>query len=160
MSQFYEGEDVEGASRWLKDAAYRKGGAKCPCCGRHVQVYKRSFTIDMACFLILLVKEYGKIVSRGWEWVDVKQFNVRGGDYAKVLHWGLAVLKENDFDPSRKNVGMWKPTHEGIRFVQDKLQIPSHKFLYLNEVVGQSNKLIGIRDALGTHFDYEVLMNS
>jgi hypothetical protein len=157
MTYFYEGEDLEGAERWMRKAAYRTGGTHCPCCGRHVQVYKRKLTRDMARFVVLLLKEYRKIPGT---WVDVRLFPVRGGDYAKVAHWGLAILKENESDPEKKNSGLWKPTQLGVRFAVGAEKVPSHVHLYLNEVVGYSHRLIDVREALGSGFRYDELMNS
>jgi hypothetical protein len=160
MSYFYEGEDVEGAGMWLKEAAWRTGGVLCPCCGRHVQVYKRHLPTDVARFMVLLVRAWLKVPEGRREWIDIRHFSFRGGDYAKAIHWGLAALKENTTDPEKKNCGLWRPTILGTTFVRGQVKIPSHVFLYLNEVVGHSERLIDIQEALGKKFNYEELMNS
>lgn len=159
MGYWYEGEDVEGAAAWLKEAAWRAGGVSCPCCGRHTQVYRRRLPADAARFVVLLVHLWQRTPTARREWIDIRHFEVRGGDYAKAVHWGLAELKENTFDPEKKNCGLWKPTQRGIDFVNGA-RVPSHVFLYLNEVVGHSDSFVGVREALGEKFNYEELMNS
>lgn len=160
MTRFYEGEDIEGASAWLKEASWRAGGVSCPCCGRHTQVYKRPLSGDMARFMVFLVCTWLRIPAERREWIDIQHFDVRGGDYAKVVHWKLAEVKENDSDPDKKSSGLWRPTQLGIDFVLNRVEVPSHVFLYLNEVVGHSEQQVYIREAIGKKFSYEELMNA
>ncbi len=160
MGYWYEGEDVEGAGRWLKEAAWRAGGVSCPCCGRHIQIYKRHLPTDAARFTVLLVRTWLRTPEEQREWVDIRHFSFRGGDYAKAIHWGLAELKENTSDPEKKNCGLWRPTRLGITFAGGIARVPSHVFLYLNEVVGHSERRIDVVEALGKKFNYEELMNS
>jgi hypothetical protein len=130
-------------------------GTSCPCCGQFAKVYKRKMRSDMAHWLIWLV-----LKCRDSEdgWADVRQATVRNGDYAKTAHWGLAVQKMNQ-DTSKKNSGLWRPTDLGVQFVECRLKVPSHVHLYDNSVVGWSDKMVTVVEALGEHFNYQELMN-
>jgi hypothetical protein len=52
----------------------------------------------------------------------------------------------------------WRPTDKGRAFAYDKATVPRHAMIFNGEVVGFSEKRIGIRDALGKQFSYEELM--
>lgn len=110
--------------------------------------------------MMLLVRTWLRTPIERREWIDIQHFNFRGGDYAKVIHWNLAELKENTIELGKKNCGLWKPTQYGIDFVQGKVKIAARVFLYLNEVIGRDDQSINIQEALGNKFNYEDLMNS
>ena len=131
-------------------------GTSCPCCGQFAKVYKRKMRSSLAHWLIWLV-----LKSRDSEdgWADVRQASVRNGEYAMVAHWGLAVQKMNE-STAKKHSGLWMPTDLGVQFVEGVLKVPSHVHLYDNSVVGWSNKMITVVEALGEHFDYQELMSA
>ncbi len=83
-----------------------------------------------------------------------------GGDYAKLRHWGLAELKPNDDDPSKKDSGLWRPTEKGRRFAYRQIRVPRYVYLYKNKVMGFSEETISIEEALKVSFDYDDLMQA
>lgn len=138
-------------------------GSHCPCCGQYCKVYRRKFTWEMAAWLIWVYQEYcaAKKFRAGFiALVDVRQYSLRGGDYAKTAYWGLAERKPKDpEDKARRTSGLWKPTEKGEDFVQQRISIPSHAYVYNNEVKWFSDSKVDIIQALGNKFDYEELMS-
>jgi hypothetical protein len=138
-------------------------GSHCPCCGQYCKVYRRKFTSEMAAWLIWMYRDYATLTKWRYgcnHWVDVKRYSLRGGDYAKTAYWGLAERKPKDpEDTSKRTSGLWKPTVKGEHFVQQRISIPSHAFVYNNEVKWFSDSKVDIVQALGNKFDYEELMN-
>jgi len=137
--------EMDYARRRMYERAAGKHGATCPCCDRFIKVYRRSFTADMARCLILLERE-------GRDWVDIKRLPVRGGDYAKAVHWGVV-------ETQGENSGLWRITEMGVGFIGGRVRLPAHVFLLKNVCVEVDDVQIGIRDALRTKFDFEALMN-
>jgi hypothetical protein len=133
----------------------------CPCCGQKVKIYKRKLNANMARWLIWLVKAYRD--ARRWWSVNegpVLQNRKGGGDFAKLVHWGLIREKPNEADSSKRTSGFWKPTKKGALFARMKIEVPSHVHLYNNEIVGWSDTPITIENALGKRFNYRELMRS
>ena len=52
------------------------------------------------------------------------------------------------------------PTSLGVQFVECSLKVPSHVHLYDNSVVGWSDKMVTVVEALGKRFDYQELMSA
>lgn len=138
-------------------------GSHCPCCGQYCKVYSRKFTCEMAAWLIWMYREYATLTKWRHEcnyWVDVKQYSLRGGDYAKTAYWGLTERKPKDpEDTSKRTSGLWRPTVKGVDFVQQRISIPSHAYVYNNEVRWFADSKVDIIQALGNKFDYEELMS-
>lgn len=132
----------------------REEGVFCPCCGQYAKTYRRKLNSEMALWLIWLVKQFK---LKPDDWVDVKTAPLRGGDYGKLIHWGLAAQCLNT-DKTKRTSGLWKPTEKGIHFSQRRVRVPSHVYLYNNEVLGFRDTLIDIEEALGERFDYAELM--
>jgi len=129
-------------------------GIECPCCGQYAKVYRRKLNSGMAEWLLWLVKQ-----SRVASWVDIRDSSVRGGDYGKLTHWGLIQHMAN-VDPAKRGSGFWRPTDKGIAFAERRVSVPSHVFLYNNQVIGFSDSPCSIVDALGKKFDYTMLMQN
>lgn len=130
-------------------------GSKCPCCDQFARRYKRKLNSDMARSLILIVDEYLH-EPHDTSWVDIQEIDVRGGDYAKLRHWGLLESRPND-DDTKRTSGLWRPTELGIDFAQGRARMPSHVYIYNNKVDGFTDSTITIREALGDAFDYAEL---
>lgn len=178
-SRLFDGDDATATLAQAKDflRVRAKKGAYCPCCKQYVKVYKRVLGSQMARWLIWLVRTWtqqqagirspisGRLfrLEENHPWIDVKQSPVRGGDYAKLVHWNLVEHKANTGDASKRDSGLWRPTHAGIRFVHNQLLVPSHVLLYDNKLLNwkdDSITQINIIDALGKKFDYSELMGS
>lgn len=170
---------VSQAKDWLRLRAGKRG-AYCPCCKQYVKIYKRALGSQMARWLIWLVRtwengqssqhrsdkvaaQYGLEPScdlRSWTWIDIRLSPVRGGDYAKLLHWDLVEQKTNGEGRDTRDSGLWRPTFKGIDFVHRRVAVPSHVYLYDNLKLKEENNLISITDALGKKFSYEELMHA
>ncbi len=86
---------------------------------------------------------------------------MRGGDYAKLVHWNLIEQKPKDRgDTTRRDSGLWRPTFKGLDFAHQRCVVPSHVYLYDNILQKSEDTQINIVDALGKHFDYRELMRS
>ncbi len=129
-------------------------GIDCPCCGQSCKLYPRKLYAEMGAWLINLVHCW----NQTRDWVDVRDFPLRGGDYGKLMHWGLAERMPND-NPAKRSSGMWRPTLDGIHFVMGRTRVPSHVHLYNNEVKGFSKEQVDIRQVLGEQFSYIELMH-
>lgn len=130
-------------------------GAVCPCCRQFSKVYRRKLNSTMARCLIWLSRQSD-------EWIDVQHLAPRhvvaaAGELAKLVHWGLAETRTSE-DTRKRMSGMWRPTVAGVAFANDQTRAPSHAIIYDGELLRLEGKLIGIRDALGSHFDYAELM--
>ncbi len=149
-------DTIAQAKKFLRANFDKPAGVKCPCCGQHVKLYKRKLNREMAAWLGWLVSA-SEQAEDGW--VDVKASPVRGGDYAKISHWGLIEQKPND-DPKKKQSGIWRPTTKGKDFVSGKLRLPSHVLLFDNREYGWSEKLIHFDEALGRDFVYKEILDT
>jgi len=123
----------------------RHNGAICPCCGQFVKVYKRPVTPKMAKNLITLYR-----VGRT-NWVDIKSIDVRGGDYAKLRHWGLT-------EQSSRGSGLWRLTLRGMKFVLEQICIPRRAHIYNNQVLAFSGREVSIRECLKNVYNYGKLI--
>lgn len=173
---------LKQAKDWLRLRANK--GARCPCCKQYVKIYKRTLGSQMARWLIWLVRtwehadkaRYGSTprfsFDRRFEegtthgvWVDIRQSPVRGGDYAKLIHWGLVEQKPNDNTKHNgavdtRDSGYWRPTFKGIDFVKRSITVPSHVYLYDNIKLDEEKRMITIDDALGKKYSYAELMGA
>lgn len=135
----------------------RAEGIPCPCCEQFCKLYKRKLNSAMAAWLVWLVVEYEK--SPGW--IDIRTSPVRGGDYAKLLHWNLVLQRPKDkSDRVRRTSGHWMPTPTGIEFAHGRGWVPSHVFLYNNKREGYSEETVTVHGALGKKFNYSELMGA
>lgn len=128
------------AFKGAREAVGQKGGA-CPCCGQHVQVYRRSIYKRMAKCLIWLVSVYTG------DWISLKGGPLfRGGDNAKLSYWHLIKHHPEDSD-------LYKPTKIGVRFAQRDLRLPKYAYVYDGMVQGFSKEKVNIDDCLEGDFD-------
>ncbi len=156
MSFLYTSSDESLATAQALMIECLDAGTSCPCCGQFAKIYKRKMRSSLAHWMIWLVKS-----SRDSDdgWADVRLANVRNGEYAMTAHWGLAVQKMNE-STAKKHSGLWMPTSLGVQFVECSLKVPSHVHLYDNSVVGWSDNMITVVEALGKRFDYQELMSA
>jgi len=151
----YDG--VADARRQIHEQIEAGEQVRCPVCDQNCKLYKRKLNAMQASFLCWLVRRFK---SNGGEWIDVPREYDRniGGEYGKLAHWGLAELKANDEDPSKRTSGQWRPTLRGIDFVNELVTVPKYVYLYDNRLYKVSDEQTTIREALGDKFDYEELM--
>jgi len=154
---------LQEAQQRVKLAMDSKKKMQCPCCGKSVSPHrKRALNDKMAEFLVLLVRRFR--ATKG-QWVHTDTIDSRGGDYAKLRHWGLIENKPND-DPSKSSSGFWRPTQKGIDFVDRKISVPSHIHLAAKShaplmpeglVLGFTDSRVYIDDV--PNFDYLEVLN-
>jgi len=129
-------------------------GASCPCCGDLTKIYWRNLSSVMARFLIWLYKNH----QAGHEWVYCREAPFRGGDYAKVGLWDLAV-KQGETDAAKRTSGYWRLTVVGEQFVLNRLVVAKYAASFRGQNVGLSVEELNILGALSSgSFNYEELM--
>lgn len=125
-------------------AACRPQGGSCPCCGQHVQIYRRSIYKKMAKCLIWLVAQYHRL---GGDWVSLKDGPIfRGGDNAKLSYWHLIFRHEEHQD-------LYMPTQISTAFVAGEKRLPKYAYVYNGKVQGFSKKKIFISECFDGDFD-------
>jgi len=134
-------------------------GTTCPCCGGHVQRYERSLNSGMAASLCWLVNFQAK---NGNTFVDLARcaprYVLANRELGKLAHWGLVESEVNE-DSKKKASGKWMATKTGIAFAKGEIVVPRSVTLLNNVPQGWSKKTVSVRQALGTRFDYEKLMD-
>jgi len=149
---------VSEARAWLLEA--REGGTKCPCCGQHVQVYKRHLNYSMAHVLFLLYEYFTH--HEGWlhvpSYLNGKGVAARGGDWAKLAHWGLIVRSGEERQDGSARVGKWRITSKGERFMEKAISVPAYYLSYNNTILGWAERQLYVDEALRKAFDYCELM--
>jgi hypothetical protein len=137
-------------------------GVHCPCCGQFCKIYKRKLNCTMSACIIGLVKTF----ERTEDWVYVGDIPLRGGnakeaggELAKLAHWGLIEEMPNE-DETKRTSGFWRPTERGVEFVYCRISVPSHVYIYDNDPLRFTRKLVDIVATLGKKFNYRELMEA
>lgn len=133
-------------------------GVPCPCCGQMVKLYTRHIYARMALDLIDLYKLDRNNPNQYFHITEIEG-NRRsgGGDFAKLVYWGLVVEQKND-DETKRTSGYWAITKKGRDFVNIKITVPKSVKIFDGKFFGYSEKHVTIRDSLGKKFDYSELM--
>src|SRR5581483_4009600 len=73
-------------------------GLKCPCCTQFVKLYKRKIYSTPARGLIELYRLHQKNPQQAYFHIsDIESMRKSGGgDFAKLMYWGLVAEKENE----------------------------------------------------------------
>jgi len=143
------------AKQWLRDRW--EEGADCPCCGQFAKLYKRPLTSSMAAALLLMARHQGRDFFHVPDWLAkwTSTAVIRGGDWAKLRHWGLI-----EADPEGR-AGYYRITERGRDFLYAGLSVPRHVYLYDNQTfdrIDPMRETTTLRQALGDRFDLDVLM--
>ena len=136
-----DSDSVEVARKHVSDRLH--DGIDCPVCGSHVQMYRRKIYPKMAKWLRWLVDRFDNTEHM---WIDAHGSPIRGGDYAKLLYWGLVKRAR---DEGSGQAGLWQPTPRGCSFARGNLSVAKYAFVYLGKVEGFSDEKIVIGDILG-----------
>ena len=140
------------------EAAASKRGTRCPCCDRHLKVYRRPLNASQARYLIFMAQKSGE--GNPWLHVEMDFRDVSipsRGDYAKLRYWGLIEPKPGESDRGGRSNGYWRLTDKGRAFVNGEIAVPARIHLLNNRVVGWSEATTTIKQALGKRFDYAQL---
>jgi len=143
-------------------------GVSCPCCGQLAKLYRRTLNSAMARALIAMVRLDDRhagvmVYGGGYRWHYVKSLPLiqgrhGGGDFAKLRWWGLIAEMPKGDAPQRRTSGMWRVTDLGRRWVFEADTVPRSVLIFDGQVQDICGKPIGVREALGRHFDYSALM--
>lgn len=135
---------------WLRRRALN-GGAHCPCCGQFSKVYNRRITSPMARGLIRQYREVGQ------NYAHVSLTKNETHEFSQLSWWEL-IEEDNRVRDDGGRAGWWRITDRGRQFVEDVLRVPKYARIYDGDVIDHEGDQVGIRDALGTRFRYDVLM--
>lgn len=158
---------IAEARTWLR-GKMDQGGASCPCCKQHVEIYRRALNGTIARWLIWLVRSFEITIAeikltqndepnRDEIWIEARRSGATGGDYGKLLHWRLAKQKEGKDGLQGRGSGLWQPTQKGIDLAHGRIEIPSHVRLYNGRVLGFSETMISIQAAVGGDVEYKLI---
>jgi len=138
------------ARGWLRDNL--DSGARCPCCTQIAKVYRRRIHAAMA-------RDLCHVHSAcGVEWFHVRTaLGHDGGDFAKLAYWSLVEESTGRRDDGGR-VGWWRITDHGRAFVLGQARVPKYARIYDGRCLGLTGDPVSIRDALGSRFNYDDLM--
>jgi hypothetical protein len=144
------------AVNWVNEN--KMEGVICPCCGQIAKVYKRKLHTSMALTLINLYKK-----NENNDWVDVKDFLrinklKNSHDWTLLRYWGIIEEKQKG-EEKTKTSGLWRITEKGKLFVENRLEVPRHIYIFDTKLLGNSEQVTTIIDALGDKFNYNELFN-
>jgi len=130
-------------------------GMVCKLCDRFGQLYKRSLLGVMAAGVVWLVRESGRRQRR---WVHIteapKWLLENGGVLQTTRHWDLVEQREENTKPHTRTSGMWRPTDEGVAFVDHGAKVPKYAFTYNTLCHGHEGPDIDVIQAMGNKFNY------
>jgi len=160
---------LEEAKTWLR-ARFAKG-ATCPCCHQHVKLYKRKLHKSMVFVLLLIARYYRRIDVKADQWLHVPSHinEVLAGnprrsaavraDWAKLKLWGLLEEKPAVRADGSPRVGYWRMTQLGWQFVNRQVKVPSHVYVYNDQLLPRTvDTMVTIDEALTTEFSYAEIM--
>ncbi len=131
--------------------------SRCDACGQTIGMErKRKITAAMAAGLIKLYNAAeGNTSMAVYTPRDIVVDH--GGDFAKLRHWTL--IEPAAKDPwSRKHVGHYRITENGVLFVKDLAEVPKYIWFVDGEPHHSGGGYIDIKHALGSRFDYSELL--
>lgn len=134
-------------------------GESCPCCTQLVRVYRRPLTSVAARALIALYRDHGR--SFGYL-PDVARTHLsdsahQGGTLSLAHCWGL-IEEERAALGDNGRAGWWRVTELGEQFILERASVPSHARIFNGRVLSLVGDPIGIRSALGKHFNRTELL--
>lgn len=126
---------------------------RCPHCGGRVRTWKKALISTAVASLCRLVAMYR------WEAVHHDDFTVLAKDrnFSQLKFWDLVEAEVNN-DPAKRSSGRWHPTTRGIMFVEERLVVPKYVITRANIRLRFEGPFVGVREALGTRFDYSKLI--
>lgn len=157
------------AKAWLAEFYLSGKGVDCPCCTQRVQRYKRKLNSGMACVLVHIYRATDALKpTDGWLHVSrtlaARKVAAADKEYSKLRFWGLIEQHPGNVDPdaSTPHSGLWRITNPGRLFVENKLSVPRHVYVFKNEVrpapkddVPEQTNIV---KALGDDFNYTELL--
>lgn len=135
-------------------------GVDCPCCNQLVKLYNRKLYSTPAAYLVNLYRLDRKNPKQVyWHVTEIQKVIIGGGDFSKLMYWGLITEQPKDEDDdSKRTSGYWAITDKGRDFVRGKITVPSHVRLFDGKSYGFTGKQVTIHHVLGNKFNYAELM--
>lgn len=151
-SEFNDSMTLKEVRDRLRELA--EEGHRCPCCTQMAKIYRRKIHASMAVALIRLYR----LVGVG-EWVEIaKHLTInQNADAPKLRYWGL-IEEEARLRPDGGRAGWWRITPAGEEWVMGRSAVPKYARIFDTRCLGMVGEHVGIKDALGTNFDYGDLM--
>jgi hypothetical protein len=158
---------LAAAKDWLRERVRK--GAPCPCCAQYARVYERQITGAMAVALVIIERYF----RTHTDWLHTPTYltehcpvgvTIRGGDYTKLVHWGLLEEKPEIRDDGSRRAGYYKITPAGVDFARGATRVPKYVAIYnMQPVLSKKDvSTVSIYDVLGRskfkNFDYGELM--
>lgn len=151
---------IEEAKEYMRERLNE--GVACPCCNQFVKMYKRKLNSSMAYALMIMYRFHKKKGSLRFVKMneEVAKLGIPSSniEYPKLKYWDLVEEMENH-DETKKCSGFWRLTKKGYDFIQEKITVPSHVYVYNKKRYGYSEKKVGIAKVFSKKFDYNELMN-
>lgn len=145
-------ETIQAGKDWLLARVRKPGGATCPLCDQHAQMYRRKINAGMAHSLIRMYR------INGTDWVHVPtSIGARSREEGKLAYWRL-VEEQVGKGLHGGRAGYWRVTAFGEKFLRAQEKVPTYALVYNGRVMGYEGAMISIKDALGTKFNYNDLM--
>ena len=132
-------------------------GTTCPCCDQVARMYRRPIYASMAVLLIWLARN-----RREGEWCPVSempeiQSRRGGGDFGKLIYWGLIEERPPDADTKARTSGQWRITSRGKMYAAGFFELPKYVLIYNGACLGFEGEPRGVRECLGKRFDFAEL---
>jgi len=142
---------LEQSREWLRK--HLNDGARCPCCSQFAKIYRRKINAGMARSLI----EMWQVA--GCDWVHLPTaIGARSREEGKLAYWALVEESTEPRDDGGR-AGWWRVTPKGRAFVAGLTRVPKYAHIYDGRCLGfDDTELVGIRDCLGSRFNYDDLM--
>jgi hypothetical protein len=135
-------------------------GARCPCCNKWVKKYDRPLNHTMVACLYWLVARFEAQGSKGW--IDVPAegplWLQKSKQHTILAWWGLVERAPNTGDPTKKHLGLWRPTFLGIQAARGQVTVPKSVCTLNGEVLWVSPKQVRVADVRGVTFSYQDTM--
>jgi hypothetical protein len=139
---------------WLR--ARVEKGTHCPACEQYAKVYRRQIYAGMVRALILMYRE-GDFARRLY--VHVPSIDpARGGDVAKLEHWGL-IEEERTVRTDGGRAGYWRVTRRGEDWINRRTTVPKYARVYNGRLLSLTGRAVTIDDALSGVFSLSDLMS-
>jgi hypothetical protein len=99
----------------------------------------------------------------GWiHMISVGNFGLPSRDYGTLQHWGLTEAKEGAKEDGNPEPGYHRLTDLGKAFVRGENSVKKYVYLYNDQEIEvdepEAGERINVREALGSRFDYQDMM--
>lgn len=148
-------DDSRPATRTILPHPKSQNHRYCPKCGQLVRTWKKHLVSTAVASLCRLVAMYDGVPLHHDDFTVL----LKDRNFSQLRLWGLVEPSGNG-DPTKRSSGRWVPTRHGIEFVRGEAQVRRYVVTKHNHIQRFEGGLIGVREALGTRFDYRELLEA